>query len=121
MEYVLETVKNLGIPLEEVKEVIARAENLVSEQVRKQNEDLILNISREYKAPLESVRSMLESLGEVQTVEVLKALNTKNKQIVKEEVKSETKKVEERKQTTINENKPVVTRLFRQQMNKNTR
>lgn len=117
IEYVLEETVNLGIPLSEVKEIIARADHLVKEEKQKQNEELILSISREYKAPIENVRSMLESLGEVQTVEILKALDTKNKKIVKEEAQVKEKKQVETKKETVNEDKPHVYSLFKQYRN----
>lgn len=117
IEHVLEETVNLGIPLSEVKEIISRAEHLVNDEKSKQNENLILSISREYKAPIENVRSMLESLGEVQTVEILKALDSKNKKIVKEEIKIEEKKTEEKKKPSLQEDKPPIFELFRQYKN----
>ena len=122
IEYVLEETVNLGIPLSEVKEIISRAEHLVNEEKTKQNENLVLSISREYNAPIENVRSMLETLGEVQTVGILQSLNLKNKKIVKEEVRIEEKKVVEKKQQqSLKEDKPPVYNLFRQYKNEKTK
>jgi len=117
IEQILEETVTLGIPLSEVKEIISRAEHLVNDEKSKQNENLILSISREYKAPLENVRSMLETLGEIQTVEILKSLDSKNKKIVKEEIKIEEKKVEEKKRPSLQEDKPPIFELFRQYKN----
>ena len=122
IEYVLEETVNLGIPLSEVKEIISRAEHLVNEEKEKQNENLVLSISREYNAPIENVRSMLETLGEVQTVGILQSLNLKNKKIVKEEVRMEEKKVVDKKQQqSLKEDKPPVYNLFRQYKNEKSK
>ena len=118
IEYVLEETVKLGIPLSEISEIISRAEHLVTDEKSKQNENLILSISREYKAPIENVRSMLETLGEIQTVEILKSLDLKNRKIIKEEIKTEGNKVTEQKEKkAIKEDKPPVYNLFRQYKN----
>lgn len=113
VEHVLGEIAKLGT-LEDIKEIIVRA-NALTESLRKEKfEDLTIKISREYKTPVENVRKLLETVGEEETVEILKAVSETNKKIVKTEVKihEDVKPIVK----TEARNKPLVSEIFR--MNK---
>ena len=117
VEKVLERYSKLG-SLEEVEEIIKRAEELTKKIKQERFDDTVIKISREYKAPIENVKKLLEKVGEVETVEILKSVSKGNKKIVSEEERNKKVankvKVEERKEK-VNENvrKPIVSDLFR--------
>lgn len=112
VEEVLEEIAQLGT-LSEVKEIIDRANELTAKIKNEQFEDLVIKISREYKAPIENTRKLLESVGEKQTIELLKNVNELNKKVIKEEIK---KPVEAQKQPKVmseSKNKPAVFNYFK--------
>ena len=108
VEHVLEEYRKLGT-LEEVKEIITRASELVENQERAKFEDLTVSISRTYKTPIENVRKLLESVGEVETVYILKSISESNKKIMKDTI-TEDKKPELREGR---QNKPLVSEMFK--------
>ena len=117
VEKVLERYSKLG-SLEEVEEIIERAEELTKKIKQERFDDTVIKISREYKAPIENVKKLLESVGEVETVEILKSVSKGNKKIVSEEERNKKVankvKVEERKEiVTENVWKPIVSDIFR--------
>lgn len=110
VEHVLEEIAKLGT-LEDVREIVARATALSESIQNEKFEDLTIKISKQFRAPVENVKKLLESVGEKETVNILKAVAETNKKIVKDEAsideskrpvtKSETKKV------------PLCTEMFR--------
>jgi hypothetical protein len=115
VEETLEEISELGT-LSEIKEIIARAESFVNNEAKEKLEDLAIRISKEYKFPVENAKSLLEKVGEKQTVAILKANFEATKTIIKEEKKPTAKKEEG---VNISENisesdrKPVVSSFFK--------
>lgn len=110
VEHVLEEISKLGT-LGEVKEIIERANQLTESLHKEKFEDLTIKISREYKTPVENVKKLLESVGEKETINILKSVAETNKKIVKEEVS-----IKEDKKPSINKeskNKPMVSEIFK--------
>lgn len=90
VEETLQEISELGT-LSEIKEIIARAESYVENEAKEKFEDLALKISKNYKAPIEVAKSLLEKVGEKQTVNILKANLEATKTIIKEEKKPSVK------------------------------
>lgn len=118
VEAVLSEYAKLGT-LEEVKEIVSRATELTSQLAKEKFENLALSVSREYKAPIDNVKALLEKLGEKQTVDILKAnLDATTKIIKEQKAPKATKenKIEEkveRKEVKTSQEKPLVAEIFR--------
>lgn len=113
VEKVLEEYHKLGT-LSEIKETIERARELTKKIKLEKFEDSVIKISREYKTPIENVKKLLESVGEIETVNILKSVMHGNKKVISEEEKgTKTKKPLSRKPIPENTNEPVVKGLFK--------
>ena len=72
---------------------------------------MLLNISRKFKAPIENVRKLLETVGEIETINILKSVTFETKKTIKEDMKKN-KPIKKRKEENT-EPKPAVYEMFR--------
>lgn len=90
---VLEAYAELGT-YKEVKEIYTTSEKLVKKIKSEQLSDMVLRISKKYGQTVDSVKELVESVGEKQTIKILEGLKKEKPQVApkaKKPVKSEAK------------------------------
>ncbi len=80
----------------EIKEVFERSQVLINKIQNEELDSRALEISSQFKTPVENVRQMLESMGEDQTIATLKSLKVSKKVVSESKEKSPAAKTNER-------------------------